>query len=283
MKLVVRASSALIMILCFCFGQTARAADVQKKTIRVALAQINVTDRVADNQQAILKAIDFAAENKAHILLTPEWSLSGQGAYQAEQVKSALAQVTAHARDKKVGLALGTNYMEEDGVVRNELRFYDRQGALLGYHVKILDGIKMKKNFLGEQVYDYGVLRTFTFEGITIGGLLCNDLWCSPGGPSMPDPHLTMQLAEMGCQIIFHGVNGGRSEHDWDTKTTWNYHRSNLIIRASAAQVYIVTVDNSYPETWHCSSPSGVVSPNGPFLIEAKTQGQDLLVYDIVL
>ena len=38
----------------------------------------------------------------------------------------------------------------------------------------------------------------------------------------------------------------------------------------------IVTADNSYPETWHCSSPLGVVSPSGLFLIEAKSQGQDL-------
>jgi hypothetical protein len=60
----------------------------------------------------------------------------------------------------------------------------------------------------------------------------------------------------MRCEIIFHGVNSGRFAFYWTTKTTWNYHRSNLIIRASAAKLYIVTVDNSYPETLHSSSPS---------------------------
>jgi predicted amidohydrolase len=236
------------------------------------------------------KANRWAAANSscthrehANILLTPEWSLSGQGAYQAEEVKSALANVTHHARDKKVGLALGTNFLEEDGVVRNELRIYDQEGNFLGYHAKIPDGIKMKKNALGVSVYDYSVLRTSNFRGIKIGGLLCNDLWCNPGGPSMPDPHLTMQLSEMGCKIIFHGVNRGRSEHDWTTKTTWNFHRSNLILRASAAKVSIVTVDISYPGIYHCSAPSGVLAPTGKFLIEAKSQGEDYLVYDIEL
>lgn len=122
-----KSTLAIFLMTLLCLTQIPHAADSSKRTIRVALAQINVTTSVADNQQGIIKAIDFAAENKAHILLTPEWSLSGQGEYKAEEVKQALAMITAYARVKKVGLALGTNYMEEDGAVHNELRFYDRK------------------------------------------------------------------------------------------------------------------------------------------------------------
>ncbi len=48
-----------------------------KSRLRIAGAQIPVTENVSANLATISRAIDFALSNKADILLTPEGSLSG--------------------------------------------------------------------------------------------------------------------------------------------------------------------------------------------------------------
>jgi len=78
-------------------------------TLKVSGLQMNVTKDVAQNTVTIKKAITNAAEAGADILLTPEGSLSGyHSGFNRQTVKAALAEVTAFAKDKKLGLALGT-------------------------------------------------------------------------------------------------------------------------------------------------------------------------------
>ena len=67
--------------------------------LRVAGAQIPVTEDVTENETAIGRAIRFAAKENADILLTPEGSLSGYTAnFNAEVVADALERVTAKSR-----------------------------------------------------------------------------------------------------------------------------------------------------------------------------------------
>ncbi|HEY3341173.1 MAG TPA: nitrilase-related carbon-nitrogen hydrolase, partial [Anaerolineae bacterium] len=81
--------------------------------IRVAGAQICVTNNIQANQENIVRAIDFAAADKADILLTPEGSLSGYTPHFDQlAVDKALQAVTDYASRAKVGLALGTCYIE---------------------------------------------------------------------------------------------------------------------------------------------------------------------------
>ena len=116
-------------------------------------------------------------------------------------------------------------------------------------------------------------LRTFRFGDITIGGLICNDLWANPGCTPEPDPHLTQQLVKMGAQIIFHAVNGGRDGSEW-SEVAWHYHESNLRMRARAGRVWIVTVDSSHPTTLPCSAPSGVIDPEGNWVCCTEARGE---------
>ena len=250
--------------------------------IRVAGAQIPVTLDLESNVRALTRAIDYAAQERADVLLTPEGSLSGYTPrLDAGAVRAALAQVTARAREAGVGLALGTCLVEADCVCYNQLRFYRRDGAYLGFHGKTLRCGTWDRPPQGE-INDYGLvpLRAFELDGVRVGGLICNDLWANPQCTPMPDPHLSQQLAQMGCRIVFHAVNGGRDGGEW-SQVAWRYHEANLRMRARAGRLWIVTVDNCHPTDLPCSAPSGVVAPDGSWACRTDPQGEQFYVHTV--
>jgi len=253
--------------------------------IRVTGAQLPVTGDVATNVMGICRAIDWAKAQRADILLTPEGSLSGYThTFDPGEVGEGLVRVREAARKAHLGLALGTCFVEPgDGVCYNQIRFYEADGTYLGFHSKTLRCGSLEHPPLGELDY-YGVrpLRIFNFQGVTIGGLICNDLWANPGCTPQPDPHLSQQLSDMGARIIFHAVNGGRDGSEW-SDVAWRYHDSNLRMRARAGQIWIVTVDSCYPLNLRCSAPSGVVAPDGTWACRVEARGEHLFVYDIDL
>lgn len=252
-------------------------------TLRIALAQMPVGLSITENARQIHRAIDLAQREAADILLTPEGSLSGYTReFDRAQLLTALHGILASARLASVGLALGTCFEEsDDGLCYNELRFYSRNGDFLGFHSKQLRCGPMDGSMRGE-IADFAVrpLKVFDFHGITIGGLICNDLWANPLCTPMPDPHLTHQLAGMGAPILFHAVNGGRTDSDL-SRLTWHFHEANLRMRALASRVWIATVDNCAPASLPCSAPSGVIHPEGHWEAKAPAQGEAFVVCEI--
>ncbi len=87
----------------------------------------------------------------------------------------------------------------------------------------------------------------------------------------------------MGARIIFLAVNGGRGgKSEWST-IAWQYHESNLRIRARYGKVWVVLVDGSFPTDLPCSAPSGVVNPNGDWVCRTDPQGEQFFVHTIDL
>ena len=84
----------------------------------------------------------------------------------------------------------------------------------------------------------------------------------------------------MGALIVFHAVNGGRSDSEW-SDVAWQYHESNLRMRARAGSLWIVTVDNCHPAETRCSAPSGVVDPEGEWAYRTKPKGEQFLAHTI--
>jgi predicted amidohydrolase len=251
--------------------------------LRVAGAQLPVTTDISANVDPIFRAIDFAAGEDADILLTPEGSLSGYTPhFDPSRVTEAVEVVVRRAADARLGLALGTCFVEpEDGRCYNQLRFYAPDGAFLGFHSKTLTCGTMTEPSRGE-INDYAVqpLRTFAVKDLTVGGLICNDLWANPGCTPIPDPHLTHQLAQMGARVVFHAVNGGRDGSPL-SEVHWQFHESNLRLRARASRLWIVTVDNCFPQHIPCSAPSGVIAPDGEWAVKAPPQGEQFFVHSI--
>jgi len=249
--------------------------------LRVAGAQIPVTEEIHANVAAIDRAIDFAVAQGADLLLTPEGSLSGYTpAFDPTAVAAALQHVTTRARDHRLALALGTCFIErDDGRCYNQIRFYESGGSFAGFHSKTLTCGTLTEPPSGE-INDFAVrpLRTYTLKGIPVGGLICNDLWANPGVTPSPDPHLTQELARLGAKIIFHAVNGDRNGSEW-SEVNWQFHESNLRMRAKAGNLWIVTVDNCHPTDIPCSAPSGVINPDGQWVIKTPPKGEQLFVH----
>ena len=263
------------------------SAKVQAgKKLRVAVAQIPVSRDIAANVETISRAIDRAIDEKAEVLLTPEGSLSGYThQFDQQQVEKGLKRLVAKASSAGLALALGTCFVEpDDGRCYNQIRFYDGSGKFLGFHNKILRCGSMTKPTKGEiDHFAARPLRTFQLQGITVGGLICNDMWANPGCTPMPDPHLSQKLADMGARIIFQAINGGRDGSDWSKNVYWPFHETNLRIRARTGKLWIVTSDNCHPTNIPCSAPSGVLRPDGHWAVQAPNQGEQFVVYTIDL
>jgi predicted amidohydrolase len=260
------------------------ASSLPDKQLRVAVAQIPVVNDINANIETIAKAIDRAIAEKAEVLLTPEGSLSGyRHKFDQAQVEAGLKKLVAKASSADLALALGTCFVEpDDGLCYNQVRFYDADGKFLGFHPKILRCGTMTKPTRGEiNHYAARPLRTFQLKGITVGALICNDMWANPGCTPMPDPHLSQQLAEKGAKIIFHAVNGGRNGSEWSRKVFWPFHETNLRIRAQTGKLWIVTTDNCYPTDIPCSAPSGVIKPNGNWAVKTPDQAEQMVFYTI--
>ena len=241
-----------------------------------------VTGDVASNTRKLLAAVERAAGDGADVLLTPEGSLSGYTPhFEVESVRAALEEVTGSARNRTLGLALGTCFVEDDGHCYNQVRFYQPDGHYLGFHSKILRCGSHDDPPQGE-INDYATsdLKTFDLAGRSAGGLICNDLWANPGCTPMPDPHLTQQLSKMGARLVFHAVNGGRDGGEGST-VNWNYHESNLRMRARAGRLWLVTVDSAEPTSIPCSSPSGVIDPEGRWACRTDNIGEAFFVHTI--
>lgn len=253
-------------------------------SLRIAAAQIPVAERVHENVASIERAIAFAQAEGAAILLTPEGSLSGyRPDFDAAETCAALEQVTARARAGGLGLALGTCFAEADGRRYNQLRFYATDGRYLGFHAKVLTCAGLEQPHDGEaRHFDSARLRMFDFEGIPVGGLICNDLWANPLCTPQADPHLSQQLARMGACVIFHAVNGARAGDAW-SELAWQYHESNLRLRARAGRVWIVTIDNCHPARWPCSAPGGVVGPDGEWACRTDASGERFIAFTLPL
>ena len=252
--------------------------------MRIALAQMAVVSNVSENVETLHRAVQFATDQRADVLLTPEGSLSGYThEFDIESVKAGLAEVTTQAREGGLALALGTCFVEEDGNCYNQIRFYESSGSYLGFHSKTLCCGTLETPSRGEiEHYAVAPLRTYALDDVCVGGLICNDLWANPCCTPMPDPHLTHRLKQLGARVIFHAVNGGRSSDPW-SEVNWHFHASNLRMRARAASIYIATVDSAFPTDVRCSSPSGIIGPQGQWVARCAERDEEFLCCDIPL
>jgi predicted amidohydrolase len=256
------------------------------KTLRVAIAQIPVTADIATNAATIHRALDKAIEAKAEILLTPEGSLSGYThLFDQKQVDKHLPTILEKARAAHLALALGTCFVEPlDSECYNQIRFYDIDGTYRGFHSKTLLCGTLTEPPVGEiNHFSVQPLKTYQIKGITVGGLICNDLWANPQCTPMPDSHLTQMLSDKGARIIFQAINGGRNGGDFSENIYWPYHESNQRLRTVAGKLFLVAADNCAPTKFPCSAPSGVCGPSGKWLARAVRQGEEVVVYTINL
>ncbi len=255
-----------------------------KVRLRVAGAQLPVGRDLRKNVEAISRSIEFAGREKADVLVTPEGSLSGYThLFDATATARALDEVVRKAREAELAMVLGTCFEEPDGHRYDEQRFYDTDGTFLGFHAKILlcrqitiPGAEGERDFFSTKP-----LRTFSLGGLTVGGLVCNDMWASPEWTPMDDPHLSQKLSAMGARVLFHSVHAGQNEGE-ELALNRGYHETNLRLRARTGKLWIVVADAADPTGERTSqAPSGVIAPDGRWAVKAEPRGESLFVHAI--
>jgi predicted amidohydrolase len=271
MDIILKRLTVTVLVFLVCFlnptgttlGKSKADSNDSMKTLTISGLQMVVSSDVSANEKRILDGIKKAAEAGADFLATPEGSLSGYTPnFDRLQVAGAVERVAAAAKEHKVGLLLGTCYKElTDGNEQcyNQVRVYTPQGEYLGYHAKILRCSKLDSPGSGEMTdYAQSPLRTFEWNGIRFGILICNDFWASPGHTTIPNPYLPWQLKQMGAQLIFHPINSGTDQKYRP------FHESSVNLWAEKLGIYIVEVNAAGKnKNEKVNASSGLVGPQG--------------------
>ena len=247
--------------------------QVKEKTSTVVLSglQMNVTNDLNKNKEQIISGIRKAAAERASFLVTPEGSLSGYTSnFNQSEVASALEEIKVLAAEMKVGLLLGTCYKElKQGreFCYNQVHVYAPEGSFLGAYSKILRCSSIDIPGTGEMIeYAEGELRTFDWNGLRFGILICNDLWATPGYTTMPNPYLPLKLKQMGAQFIVHCINSGT------TQKYRPFHESSAELWALSLQIPILEV-NAAQGKEIINAQSGLINANGKRSIRVPDSG----------
>ncbi len=221
------------------------------------------------------------------MLVTPEGSLSGYThEFDDAALSRALLEMLNRARQGHLALALGTCFEEPaDHEPYDEVRLYDQNGAYLGFHAKILLCRKVAEPSAKGEIdfFKTKPIRTFQLNGLTVGALVCNDMWANPEWTPQDDPHLLQQLSRLGARVVFLAVNSGQSEGK-ELSLVRQYHEANLRLRARTARVWIVLADAADPRGELSSqAPSGIVDPDGKWVVMANPKGEQMFSYTIDL
>ena len=242
----------------------------ERRTYRVAVAQLPVDpDDQRVNACGILEAMDLAAAEGADFLVTPEMCLTGyHGRFDQAVRDEMVAEIRAAARAAMVTTILGAGDRRR-GVTYNEQLVIDGAGGILGRHAKMVPTSgDLKWCVAGKR------LNVFHDRHLAFGCLICNDLWVTPGTGARVDPRLTFQLAGRGARAVFHSVYSGPSAQHIP------FHESNLSLRAREGKLFIA-VANAAVKGRAVNASSGIVTPDGDWLIRCPRRGRQFAVADI--
>jgi len=235
-------------------GGQAEEGAAAAKPRRATLAQVAVHKNVEQNLASARRAMEQAAAEKGEFVLFPEMFLTGYARdLRQDEAAASMAEIAEMCRKFAVTALVGTAWKEE-GKTFNQVRIIDATGALAGVYAK--------------QCLTYGDAKTvsvgttelvFSAAGLTVGVLICNDLWVTPGYSDGPNPHLTLKQARSGAQVIFHHIFSGSDQRHR------SYHESNHFVRAAEAKCPIVAVNAFTPP--EVNATSGVVGTDFRHLV----------------
>jgi len=226
---------------------------------------MQVSPKLNDNLAKILEHIRNCG---ADFIVFPEMSLTGyHGEFGDKSVRQAWRQIAAACRHSCVTALIGTG-CRENGSTYIQTRIYTDEGDLLGTHEKIVP-TQSDRRFCQPGAE----LRIHTYKGLDFGCLICNDMWVTPGSGPYPDPRLAYQLGQKGARTIFHSINSGSNP------VYTPYHESNLALRAMESRVHVFTANAADPRG-PVNAASGVISPEGRWLVQCPREGEHTYVYD---
>jgi predicted amidohydrolase len=262
-------------------GQVELTIKETVPAITISGLQMDITEDVKHNKDQIINGITKASMAGSSFLATPEGSLSGYtNNFNQSEVSAALKEVLSFAVKMKVGLLLGTCYKEQIKGVEycyNQVRVYSPEGSFLGAYSKILRCSNMDLPGTGEMVdYVEGELKTFYWNGLRFGILICNDLWATPGYTTTPNPYLAWKLKQMGAQFIVHCINSGT------VQKYRPFHESSAELWALSMKIPILEVNAAHGEE-KINAQSGLINSDGERTLRVPDSGVQFFTAGIIL
>ena len=276
MKTIIMAG---LIIMCQFSTEYWTHAEPSRRTMRVAGYQMDVGSDIQKNKKIILDAIQKAVVAKADFLVTPEGSLSGYNAtFDRVELATALDEVVQAAQKAKLGLLLGTCYKDvvnDSEMCWNQLRVYSPEGEYLGAYSKILRCSPTDLPGTGEMLdYVEGTIKTFEWNGIRFGALVCNDFWATPGYTTKPNPYLPLKMKQAGAEVIFHVINSGNNQK------YKAFHESSVELWASALNIPVVEVNASKGSN-PVNAQSGLVNGQGERSVKVPPIGSQFFICEL--
>lgn len=270
----------LIIIAIMSTGMATAQTGNGKSCILLSGLQMTVTNDIKENMVKILDGLRKAALDSSDFLVTPEGSLSGYTSnFNQRDLAIALEEITAEAKKLKTGLMLGTCYKEligEKEFCFNQVRLYGPDGLFMGAYSKILRCSSLDIPGSGEMVdYVEGELKTFNWNGLSFGILICNDLWATPGYTTMPNPYFPWKLRQMGAQFIIHCINSGTAQKYRP------FHESSAELWALATHMPIFELNAAQGEEM-INAQSGLIDRNGERSYRVPDSGEQFFTVKIL-
>jgi len=252
-----------------------------QNSLNIAGLQMNVSNDILENERTIVRYLNEVKDQKIDFLITPEGSLSGYTSqFDGSELKEALNRVEEIAKSLKIGLILGTCYKETIGgreYCYNQARVYLPDGTFLGAYSKILTCSPLDNPGTGEMMeYVQGKVKTFTYNEVDIGILICNDLWATPGYTTTPNPYLPWKMKEAGAKLIFHIINSGT---DLSYQT---FHEASVDLWAKTLNIPIIEINAAHDDN-EINARSGVINRKGERVKTIVNKGEQLFIYNLDL
>ena len=271
-------------------------------TATITTLQIPVSDFVERNYKTLKRSI--LAHKHSDWIVTPECALSGYCQPPAlhnmdKDAEKALAKqlerVNGLQENQRVGLILGTGWVESNGLPYNQARVYNRDGHLLStYNKRLLCrsrgpvGGGETNHYLPGYVPNYFYVDADqTVIGTT---LICNDAWANPGVSPEGNPFFAWDLARQGVKVVF--VLANCNVKTWDS-VVFAYHESVLRQMARDNNIWVVVSNSSIAMGWgphdrydpeteledksidRVQVSSGIISPDGNWAAWCDDCGED--------
>jgi NAD+ synthase (glutamine-hydrolysing) len=244
------------------------------KTIRLATAQFELTEKIDRNLEAILELSKKASTEDSRLIVFPECAVSGYpggdmvdlSGVDPDTVQEALRRISAQAAESRIFIATGVALpLDDRRGWANALVVFDDSGRRVCTYSKTALTHSDQSFFLpGDSD------PVFTLEGIRFGCQICYDV-------RFPEGY--RRLFEQEVHVVVHSYHQAGSQH-------WKQRRDVMTafqrVRCSENGVYAVTSNtighNGGKDQW---IPSMIVDPIGTVVAALDPSQTDVLIATI--
>jgi predicted amidohydrolase len=240
----------------------------------IAGAQVNSAETISASVDKALRYIRQARDQGAQFLLFPEMYLTGyHDRFDTAETEDALARIEAAAGEHGIHVLMGTGWRHL-GVVTNQVRVYSRNGELAGIHEKILLAGREADRFEpGRRLHAYEL------DGLRFAVLICNDFWATPRSTRGRIPLLVQEAQDLGATVIFHAISCSGETDPAKREILRHWHVAHH--RTWAMRIGISVVAADQPKALGSLVHSGIVGPDGNYVVRVPHQGEHLFVGQI--